>query len=88
MEVDGGEISLTFSGRTRDSGFDLTLNRSDLVCRHNSPRSDLELNHPDTGRGSPPMLDRKGILFHHSVLKHEQKPDTRRQTVPIGGLIY
>ncbi len=31
MEVDGGEVSLTFSGRTRDSRFDLIIHRSDLV---------------------------------------------------------
>ncbi len=31
MEVDGGEISLAFSGRTRDSGFDLISNRSGIT---------------------------------------------------------
>jgi hypothetical protein len=57
MEVDGGGISLTFSGRTRDSRFGLISNRSDLVYRSNRPRSDPELHHLETGRGSLPMLN-------------------------------
>ena len=80
MEVDGGEISLARAGRTRDSGFDLVSNRSDLVCRHTGCISEIESHHIETGRGSPPMLNRKKILFHHSVLKHEQKPDIKRRT--------
>ncbi|MGY5852810.1 MAG: hypothetical protein RTU92_04515 [Candidatus Thorarchaeota archaeon] len=44
-EVDGGEILLTHTGRTRDSRFDLVSNRSDLVYRHKRPWSEPELRY-------------------------------------------
>lgn len=88
MEVDGGEISLTSSGRTRDSRFDLISNRSDLVYHCNRPKSEPELHYLETGRGSPPLLDWIRDLFMHIVLKHEQKLDITRWTEQLGGLVY
>ena len=43
MEVDGGEISLTFAGRTRDSGFDLVSNRSGItsLCLRHEEKEDF-----------------------------------------------
>lgn len=63
MEVDGGEISLTFAGRTRDSGFGLISHNSDLVYRCNRPRSDSELHHMESGRGSPPKSESLSMML-------------------------
>ncbi|MFQ5831412.1 MAG: hypothetical protein ACE5H4_01780 [Candidatus Thorarchaeota archaeon] len=60
MEVDGGEISLAFSGRTRDSGFDLISNRSDLVTTLfvlGKPFASRRISPIHTRRGSPPKTE-------------------------------
>jgi hypothetical protein len=53
VEVDGGEVSLTNYGRTRDLLSRLWFNRSDVPASCISRVSSL---HISTGRGSPPKL--------------------------------
>ncbi len=73
MEVIGGEISLIFSGRTRDSRFDLISSRSDLV----TTLFEYRLHQLETGRGSPPKL----VPHLHSYGKKEQSQKSKMPLV-------
>jgi hypothetical protein len=84
MGVEGGEVSLTKYGRTRDLLFRLIFNGSDVPAGEQAGH----LLFLSAGRGSPPMDDWSKSFLMHSIIKHERKHDKIEWTEYLGGFIY